>query len=79
MDSTNCASSFQHHQGSEYLEMNALKKSVEIDFFTHIKGTINIRFCKVELCRHEFLENMKESHSRQQEIKHKRALMPNHV
>lgn len=31
MDSTNCASSFQHHQGSEYLEMNALKKSVEID------------------------------------------------
>lgn len=33
MDFTNCASSFQHHQGSEYLEMNALKKSVEIDFF----------------------------------------------
>lgn len=23
---------FQHHQDSEYLEMNALKKSVEIDF-----------------------------------------------
>lgn len=35
MDSTNCASSFQQHQGSEYLEMNALKKSVEIDF-SHI-------------------------------------------
>lgn len=46
MDSTNCASSFHHHQGSEYVEMNALKKSVEIDFFfTHIKGTINLRFC----------------------------------
>lgn len=33
MESTNCASIFQHHQGSEYLEMNALKKSVEIVFF----------------------------------------------
>lgn len=32
MDATKCASSFQHYQGSEYLETNALKKSVEIDF-----------------------------------------------
>lgn len=58
--------------------MNALKKSVEI-VFTHIKETINIGFYKVELCRHEFPENTKKSHSRQQEIKHNRTLMPHHL
>lgn len=36
MDSTNCASTFKCHQGSEYLEINALKKSVEIVFFFYM-------------------------------------------
>lgn len=31
----NCASTFQHHQHSEYLEMNALQKSLEIVFYTY--------------------------------------------
>lgn len=38
MDSTACAHTFKHHQGSEYLEMNYLKKSVEIVFHMYKKN-----------------------------------------
>lgn len=38
MDSTTCARTFKHHQGSEYLEMNYLKKSVEIVFHMYKKN-----------------------------------------
>lgn len=38
MDSTTCARTFKHHQGSEYLEMNSLKKSVKIVFYMYKKN-----------------------------------------